>query len=230
MLEVDPMGFDEVRKVFASLAKEQIPYAMMTMLNNSAFNLQKTSRDTINAKIDRPVPFIAKSTAVTSRVYIGNNRKFILAKHEYGGARGLQGLERLLRGKGLLKAGQRAIPSKDMGRDAYGNPARRSVNAIKQWITSGMPKPERTTRSGRAKRKVNRKFVISSDSRGGLLPGIWEEMKVGKQRRLFLWYMFDDDPRYGERLNWGAAMIAAAGVVLATEAAVAIRRAIATAR
>lgn len=236
MITLDIRGLESVQRQLRVLADKQIPYATMLALNNTAFAVRQTSQDRLKSVFDRPTPLIIGATRVekatkdnlTAKVLIDPKRRAVLATHEEGGQRGLQGLEKAMRGAGLLPSGYRVVPAKGLELNAYGNPPATLVNAIKKWLASGAYRISRNRRY----------FVIPVGSTARLSPGIYLEAsgssgkgaggyRVRQQRGLF---MLVREGVYSRRLRWAETVRAEAERLLPGEMAKAIERAIATAK
>lgn len=225
MLTVDVRGMGEVQRMLCNLATEQMPYAISTALNSTAFAVQKTERQRLPSVFDRPTPLIKgalrveKSTKqnLTAVVYADPKRAAILKTHEVGGPRSDQKLERYLRGKGWLASGWRAVPTDKMKLNSYGNPAQAEVNKI----IAGLP-----SISGiRGDRR--RHFVVPAGRGRGLSPGIYRR---GAKTGLLKLYHFVSQAVYSPRWGFEAAAHAQATRELPDLMSAAIDRAIRTAR
>lgn len=213
-----------------------MPYAIMMALNNTAFAVRQASQDRLKSAFDRPTPLITGATRVekatketlTATVFIDPKRRAVLTTHEEGGQRGLQGLEKALRGAGLLPSGYRVVPARELELDAYGNPPAGLVKNIKRWLASGAYRASRNRRY----------FVIPVGSTAHLFPGIYLEAsgssgkgtgnyRMRMHRGLF---MIVREGVYSRRLRWAETVRAEAERVLPSEMATAIERAMETAR
>jgi len=212
-----------------NLAAEQIPYAMMVAINNTAFATQKASRQRLETAFNKPTPLIRGATRVekatketlTGIVYIDPKRAPILQTHEKGGQRGRQLIERFLMDRGWLPRGWRAVPGTGMPLDAYGNPKRAEVAKIIAELNTGI--------SGIA--VSNRRcFVIPPGRRSHLVPGIYRIRSRSAGRAIMPLFLFISTPQYRAVLNWEGTVEAEARRLLPDEAAKAMRRALATAR
>lgn len=177
MISIDVRGLAEVQSKLKALASDQIPYATMVAINNTAFACQKVSQNILRSSFDRPTPLITGATRVekatketlTARVFIDPKRVGVLITHERGGQRGLQGLEKIMRSNGFLPSGYRVVPAKGLELDQYGNAPRTLVTNIKKWLASGEYRISRNRRY----------FVIPVGSKAHLSPGIYLEGSGG---------------------------------------------------
>lgn len=235
MIRVDITGMAEVQRMLRNLADEQMPYATMVTLNNVAFAIQKTSKEQLQSTFDKPTPLmqgatrVAKATkqALTSITYIDPPRAVIAKTHELGGERGLQTLERFLRGKGWLPSGYRAVPMPSMPVDSYGNPRRTEINKIMAALASGMTGARNTQTTY---------FLIPMGVHSRLHPGIYLKSYgssgagTGNYRvnAITPMYWFTST-KYKPMLKWDETMRAEAIRIAPEEAAKAVQRAIDTA-
>ncbi|MCU0806426.1 MAG: phage tail protein [Candidatus Contendobacter sp.] len=229
MMTVDIRGLNEVQRQLQNLAAEQIPYATMVAINNTAFAVQKASRARLEAAFDKPTPLIKGATRVekatkqtlTATVYIDPKRALILETHEEGGKRGHQAIERFLVGKGWLPSGWRAVPGGGMPLDTYGNPKRAEVAKVIAELNAGI--------SGIA--TSNRRcFVIRPGQRSRLTPGIYRIRSRSQGRSILPLFLFVSTTQYRPILKWEPTVAAEAVRLLPDEAARAIQRALATTR
>ena len=226
MITLDIRGLSEVQRMLRNLAEEQMPFALSSALNSTAFAVQKESRQRIATAFDRPTPFIQSATRVekstkqslTATVFIEPKRAQVLQWHEFGGARGRQRIETWLQGKGWLPQGWRAIPGNEMPRNSYGNPKQGVITQIIAALGQGL--------SGKA--GTRRFFCIPVGSRSHLYPGIYRVQ--GRSLRIALLYLFVSQARYQAELKWRETVEASARRLLPGAMNAAIRRAIETAR
>lgn len=230
MIGVDIRGLPEVQRMLRNLTEEQIPFAISTALNSTAFAVQKESKQHIETAFDRPTPFVKSATRVekstkqtlTATVYIEPKRAQVLRWHEFGGNRGNQRLEVWLRGKGWLPQGWRAIPGDEMPRNSYGNPKQGVVNQIMAALASGPTGPA-----------SNRRFfcIPVGDTRSTWLkPGIYRTRSRSAGAAIMPLYVFASRATYRATLDWLPTVEGAARRLLPDAMSAAIRRAIETAR
>jgi hypothetical protein len=228
MISVDIRGMAEVQAMLRNLASEQLPYAMMLTLNNTAFGVQKFQKERMPSVFDRPTPLVkgafrvqkATKEALTSIVYVDPRREPVLRVHEEGGPRGDQRLERYLRTKGWLDAGWRAIPTDKMKLNTYGNPMPSEVNKI----IAGLP-----VISG-VKGDPRRHFVIPAGRASRLSPGIYRALSKSKGAAIVKLYHFASRAQYEKRLEFEKTAEEEALRLAPGHMAAAVRRAIETAR
>lgn len=189
--------------------QREIPYAVSNAINGTLFVVRKSSQQQLETAFDRPTRLVTGATRVEKatkqtligRVHIDQKRVPVIVTHETGGTRGLQGLEQLLRGKGLLPSGYKAIPSHSMPLDAHGNPEKAVVKPIKKWLSGDMGRTSRNRRY----------FVIPVGTASMLPPGVWLEASgssgagTGRYRvnRIVPLFLFFSGIEYRSMLGWG---------------------------
>ena len=225
MITLDIRGLPEIERMLRNLATEQMPFAISSALNSTAFAVQKFEKGRIPTVFDRPTPLIkgafrvekATKQELTAKVYVDPKRAIILKTHEEGGKRGDQKLERYLREKGWLTSGWRAIATDNMKRNSYGNPSQAEVNKI----IAGLPV------IGGVKGDKRRHFVIKPGSNSHLTPGIY---RIWGKLALVKLYHFASRAEYRARLEFVESANAEARRLLPETMRIAIQRAIQTAR
>ena len=227
MISVDIRGLPEVQRMLRNLAEEQMPYAISSALNSTAFAVQKDQKQRIPTVFDRPTPLIkgairvekATKQDLTAKVYVDPKRAVILQTHEEGGKRGDQRLEWFLKSKGWLSAGWRAVPTDKMKRNSYGNPAQAEVNKI----IAGLPGI-----SG-IKGDSRRLFVIPAGQGRGLSPGIYRTLSRSGGAAVMKLYHFVSRAEYKKRLGFEESARTEAIRIIPGLMSAAIERAIRTA-
>ena len=230
MIEIDLDA--NLRPMLNRLAglERQLPYALSTAINVTLFAVRNASQQQLESAFDRPTRLITGATRVETatkqtlqgRVYIDQKRVPVIVTHETGGGRGLQGIEQLLRGKGLLPSGYKAIPSHSMPLDLFGNPEKSVIKPIKRWLAGDMGRTSRNRRY----------FVIPVGTASRLPPGVWLESSgnsgrgAGRYRmnRIVPLFLFFSGVRYRATLGWGETTKASALKIIPTEIEKAINR------
>jgi hypothetical protein len=230
MIAIDVRGMEEVQRALRNLADQQIPYAISTALNSTAFAVQRASKAHIATVFDRPTPFVVSGTRVEkstkqtliAKIFIEPKRALVMQWHELGGVRGRQAMEAWLQGKGWLPASWRAIPTAEMPRNQYGNPKPGAVKQIQTALTSGPTGPK----------SPRRYFVIPvGDTRSPWLkPGIYRTRSRSQGAAMMPLYIFVSRATYQETLDWLPTVEAEARRLLPAEMSKAMQRAIDTAR
>lgn len=227
MISVDIRGLPEIQRMLRTLAEVQMPYAISSALNSTAFAVQKFEKQRIPTVFDRPTPLVqgafrvekATKQELTAKVYVDPKRAIILKTHEEGGRRGDQKLERYLRGKAWLATGWRAIATDNVKRNSYGNPSQAEINKI----IAGLPGI-----SG-IKGDKRRHFVIPQQ-RGPLSPGIYRTLSKSQGAAIVKLYHFVTTAQYRARLGFAESARDEVTRLLPGLMIAAIERAIRTAR
>lgn len=238
MIALDIRGLPEIQAALRNLAEEQMPFALATAINSTAFAVQKFEKERIATVFDRPTPLIqnafrvekATKQSLTAKVYIDPKRS-VLSPHERGGSRGLKGFERVLRDKGWLPSGYRAVPSRSMALDSFGNPLRAEINRLMKWAQG-------VTGFSGQRTQTQRYFCIPVGSRAALSPGLWLEAKGSsgkgaggyRMRKAIPLLLFVTGVRYQERLEFVATADQEARRLLPDAMSAAVQRAMETAR
>jgi len=228
VINIDIRGLPEVQRMLRNLAEEQMPYAISSALNSTAFAVQKDQKQRLPTVFDRPTPLIkgairvekATKQDLTAKVYVDPKRAAILQTHEEGGMRGDQRLEWFLKSKGWLATGWRAVPTDKMKLNSYGNPAQAEVNKI----IAGLPGISGINGDSR------RLFVIPAGQVRGLSPGIYRTLSKSKGAAITKLYHFVSRAEYKKRLGFAESTRAEAIRILPGLMSAAIDRAIRTAR
>lgn len=214
MITLNISGIDSFQRALQNLESKQIPYAMMLAVNNTAFACRKTSEDILRSSFDRPTPLITKATRVekatketlTAKVFVDYKRRVVLSIHQTGGVRGQKGFERKIG----LPADWRAVPTKHMPLNQYGNPDK---TTNKQIILA---------KGGKAKGI----YFIMPGSKSKQSPGIYKLISKIKIEKL---YHFVRKAQYESIMPWAIKVEEEAIKRFPIEASKAIQRAIETA-
>ena len=67
MIKLDIRGLPEVRSALDNLAQEQIPFAMMVAINNTAFKVRAALQDEMKSVFDRPTPWLIRQVRSEER-------------------------------------------------------------------------------------------------------------------------------------------------------------------
>lgn len=148
MITLDVRGLEPVRAALQNLASEQMPYAMMTAINATAFKVKTALQAEMKTVFDRPTPWLINQVAVAkatkanltaivgtpegiknvygegagfSRVTSSGVYERIIAPHVVGGGREQRNAEKRLTKVGLLPSSWLAVPAPDAPLDQYGN-------------------------------------------------------------------------------------------------------------
>lgn len=162
MITVDARGIEEVQRRLESLAREQIPYATMLAINETAFAVRGAVQDEMKRVFDRPKPWTINQVRVrkatkTKLVAVvgtlegikglyGENAGFsatssgvyeqVLTPHIESGERFPKRSETRLRRAGILPEGWIVVPGPGMPLDAYGNAKSSEMLQVLSWLNA----------------------------------------------------------------------------------------------
>lgn len=191
----------EVRDIPARV----LPYAASTALTRVA---QLAAKEDLPAEMrrvfDRPTPyalnslFVRASTTQTlsARVMVKNTagagvvpENFLQPEVEGGGRRD-KGLEKALSYAGILRSGERVVPSREIALDAYGNVPGGKVRSILTQLRASTGKGP---------------GVFAGEVGISRTRGIWLRAGKGKGRKITPLFIFTKAaPKYRPRLDFGA--------------------------
>lgn len=134
-MKIDIRGIKEFKERVDRLAKKQVPYALASALNSTAYGAMKYEQAEIKDSFDRPTPWVQKgvlyqkastsSLASFTRLADDRDRKgdvrSILEPHVYGGGRAIKRSERRMRHTGAMGGGQFLVPGPGAPIDSHGN-------------------------------------------------------------------------------------------------------------
>ena len=186
MISLKITGIKEVQSALRNLASEQIPYAMATAINSTAFKVMNAERNEIKTVFDRPTPWIQKSIRYTKAtkdnleaiVYPHSEGTKTLLPSVVGGQREVKPYERLMRNAGILPAGRYVVPSHACKLDRYGNADSDVIGAILKslgLLSAAMQAGRKLTRKrSKALNQSETYFVGGQGAARHLAPGIWQ--------------------------------------------------------
>ncbi len=134
-IKAEIAGIEEIKRKLGDLHQNQLPYALMTAINETADEIRKAEIETMKKVFDRPTPYVLGSTLVRYakkknlsadigfREFPGKGTPAdkYLWPQVYGGGRNLKRFEKALQEIGILIPGMYAVPGKGATLDAYGN-------------------------------------------------------------------------------------------------------------
>ncbi|WP_252178391.1 hypothetical protein [Endozoicomonas sp. 4G] len=134
-MKIDIRGLADTRRAVGELAK-QIPFATAKAINTTAFAVRAAEQKELQAKLDRPTPWLPKqvwvkqATKTSLAAKVGSKSGVdgtaavldrVVAPHIVGGSRLPKPVEDQIRRKNWMPASWRAIPTPSETRDQYGN-------------------------------------------------------------------------------------------------------------
>jgi len=267
VITLDVRGLETVQRQLRNLADEQMPYAMMLALNDTAFKVRAALQAEVKSVFDRPTPWLVNQVTVRKATkkdltaivgtlegiknQYGQNMGFsrsssgvyerILEPHIQGGQRQQKKSELRLQRAGLLPSGWIMVPGPGMPLDVYGNPLSSELIMILSWLNAmnwssqgaSQNRAEKVTRrKNKAEKRGEEYFVIGRTSEKALgssylRPGVYKRLR---DRRIKAMFFFVSKYAYKARLDWNGIARQTAEQELGPAMAVAMQRAIATAR
>ena len=239
MISVDVRGIKEVQSALRNLASEQMPYAMATAINSTAFKVMNAERNEIKTVFDRPTPWIQKSIRYTKAtkdnleaiVYPHSEGTKTLLPSVVGGQREVKPYERLMMNAGILPSGRYVVPSRSCKMDRYGNADQDVISAILKslgLLSAAMAAGRKMTRKrGKALNQSATYFVGGQGAAKHLALGIWQR-SAGRAVKPVL--LFVTRAVYERRYRFDEVGEKEVRKVFADEMKVAIQKAIDTAR
>lgn len=198
-IKVDPN--DVFSRQLTQLEKQQLPFATMQAINQTAFEIQKRWKDIMPRIFDRPVALtlaavkydkatksnLVASVKVRDEIFKGTPPAKYLAAQVMGGTRRQKGIERRLSAVDILPAGMFVVPGKGARLDQHGNVPRSQITQIKSQLGAQFDQLANETNTSRERRlKRNAKkgvrgenFFAIKTQKGRLSPGVYERVTTG---------------------------------------------------
>jgi hypothetical protein len=167
------------------LERNQIPFTTALALTQTAKGLQEYHRDLLPIIFDRPTRFTMNSLRVTpatkaipvASVWFKDSTRaqshYLLPQVE-GGGRPLKRFEKWLVNRGLMSAGERAVPAKGLRLDAYGNI---SAGTITQILSQLAISPDaHQWETARSRKRAGARRARYFLPKNGLPRGVWRQM------------------------------------------------------
>lgn len=160
-MKIDIRGLKDFQQRVDTLAKSQVPYALMSALNSTAYNTMQAEKKEIKDSFKRPTPFVqrgifyqkASKAGLSAFVRIADERdrfnvRRILDPHVYGGGRMRKASENRLIRAGAMGGGQWMVPGVGAPRDAYknisGGQMQRILGYVRQYTERGYSATKQT--------------------------------------------------------------------------------------
>ena len=213
----------------------QMPYALATAINRTAYQVMQKERATMKTVFDRPTPFVvsgvqyqkATKENVTAIVFIAPKPAQSLIAEVEGGPRKAKPYEATLRTAGVLPSGRYAVPGSGAKLDQYGNINRDQLAAIMQNLGLLSAQSNVSKRRAKALTQSGTYFVGGTGLARHLYPGIWQ--RVGS-RGLKPILLFVSKATYTARYAFAQTARAEVARVFAANFEAAWAKALATAR
>ena len=238
MISVNVKGMAEMQSTLRNLAKEQLPYAMATAINATAFKVRGALQSEMKSVFQNPTPWIQKSVRyekatkenLTAKVYHHEEGAKSIISEVRGGQREVKPYERLMRSAGILPAGRLVVPGAACRLDRYGSIDKDVLAAILKslgLLSAKMQQGRKVTKKRvKALNQSGTYFVGGQGLARHLAPGIWQ--RVGGRPRPIL--LFVTRSVYSKRYQFDVVGEREVRKVFANEMARAVQKAIDTAR
>lgn len=183
-ITVDTSGVIKMLQGF----EKQVPFALQTAINNTAFDIRKRVGAELASRLDRPTRWTtgsvrvekASKTSLAAVVRINASGKAgatpadLLSQQFTGGARRPKLYELALRAQGLLGSTEYTVPGAGVSLDAYGNPRRAQLLQILRAL-----KGEKAAPTKRKSRTRLAGSIFWSAGGKGLPKGAWLKVAGG---------------------------------------------------
>jgi hypothetical protein len=211
---------DQVRQVLKNLddvGRKHVPFAAALALTRTAQKAQAGVLDVMRERFDRPTPYALNSLRIVpakksdaqpfARVYFkddaykGTPASKFLTPEMYGGDRGAKRFERALIGKGMMRAGQFAVPAAGAQLDSYGNVRRAQIvqilSALRAFGEQGYMANRTSSKRSQRKGVAAQYFVAAFDG----IEGIWQRKQFGLGEGVRPVFVFTEStPKYKVRV------------------------------
>lgn len=153
--------------------QRQVPFVLSLTLNRTAQDVRKAEQSEMRTVFDRPTRFTLNSLflqaatkqKLEARVWVKDTERpdHYLLPQITGGSRPLKRFEQLLVQRGVMRAGERAVPGGAAKLDAYGNMSRGQIvkilSQLQAFNLSGFDANATNSKRSRAKRARETYFV-----------------------------------------------------------------------
>lgn len=233
-----------------SLSKRHVPFALAASLTKTAQFTSGKLRDEMKRSFDRPTPFtlnslyvspatkqnLSASVKIKDEALKGNAAIKFLGPEIYGGSRSMKASEHLLNRAGVLPAGWSMVPASGAQLDGYGNLPRGVIQRILSQLSASRDSLQNATPASkrRSRKRVGGQYFAAIPGRARtahLKPGIYERFgfAVGSAIRPVLMFI-PRMPRYRQRYKFFEIADQVARMRWPTEFAIAMRKALETAK
>ncbi|MDO8903975.1 hypothetical protein [Hydrogenophaga sp.] len=158
-------GLADAIRSMRDIPARVLPYAASTALTRTASAIAKTDLpDEMRRVFDRPTRYTLNSLRIqaatrqtlSASIWVkddaggGNKPENFLLPGVEGGSRGEKRFERALRYAGLLGAGERVMPGRQIELDANGNIPAALLRSVNAWAKSGAARKAKRTKDSKA--------------------------------------------------------------------------------
>lgn len=165
-------NFPSVKRLLGE-QQRQMPFAVALALTRTAQDVRKAEQAEMRSVFDRPTPFTlnalfvkpATKVTLTAEVWVKDSErpKHYLLPQISGGDRALKRFEQLLVQRGVMRAGERAVPGGGATRDSYGNVSRGQIvkilSQLQAFNLAGATANASTAKRSKTKRAREAYFV-----------------------------------------------------------------------
>lgn len=165
-------NFPQVQRLLNE-QRRQIPFAVALALTRTAQDIKKAEQDEIRSVFDRPKPFTlnalyvkpATKQTLEASVWVKDSERpaHYLLPQMGGGNRQLKRFEQLLVQRGVMQAGERAVPGGGAKLDAFGNMSRGQIvkilSQLQAFSLAGSTANASTAKRSKVKRAREAYFV-----------------------------------------------------------------------
>lgn len=173
-ISITMTGLEQVQKQLDTLQK-QLPYIAARSATTVARQVQQGLSKQMTSIFDKPTPFIQNSLFVTpatkstliatvafkDRMPNGNAPEKYIKEHIAGGKRNMKPFERRLVSQGVLPAGMKVVPGREVRVDRFGNMSRKLMTDVLHAVSK--------------KQDARSKYFIA-DRTSHLAQGVWERL------------------------------------------------------
>jgi hypothetical protein len=200
-LTFDVQGLDQATRDLAQqFSARRLSAVAATAATRTANEIRTEIQAEMSRVFDRPTPYTLRSVRVkaatasspVAEVFISQQKALrdpspavVLQPQVDGGARGVKGLELVLRRLGVLPAGWLVVPSKALPLDAYGNISRGQItqvlNQLGQDLSPGYARTisKSATKRLESARRSGRTYVAFARPVGRIKPGVYQRSGPG---------------------------------------------------
>lgn len=207
MITLDVRGLAEVQAALRQLATQQMPYAISSAINTTAYQVMRAERTEIKRVFDRPTPFVqrgirydkATKKTLTATVYAAPESAKSLIHNVEGTPRKTKTYEAMMRNAGVLPAGRYVVPGAGAKMDRYGNIDSNQLAAILSKL--GLLSAESAAKGGKRRAKAIAQagsYFVGGKAGSRLFPGIYQRKASGRGIRPILIFVTKTtyQPRY----------------------------------
>jgi len=197
MLTVKIEGREELKRSLNDMGRKQVPFAAARAITKTAKSVEKKLQADMAGAFKSASPYTKRATFSTSATKAnltatvglkdkkpsnGTAPAVLLKEHFTGGLRGNKPYEKAIIAMSGMPSGWRAIPSRGIKKDAYGNPNRKEIGEMLGALRSRMQ-----VFKGRGKKvALVGYFIVPVGAQSHLVPGIYKRVARGALAAMFI--------------------------------------------